>query len=229
MVGVKGHRKNPATGKMEQPIGRTIDGTYLFGPAGPSATGPAGNNTSGPSPAMGDGLGQSGDGAGSIGNGIGGQDTGPIDPTTAEGVGTAGRPASADAPAEAETRRRRKSKDRSIDLPNWADVLKFCHAMVAMKVPEMELDDTEAKALAAATAPLLIRYEIPEVPPWAKEWVIFGTVARMIYAPRFAAIILRLRMEKEARMRTVNIDPQPKREPEPEPAQPYEPEGMMRQ
>jgi hypothetical protein len=45
----------------------------------------------------------------------------------------------------------------------------------------------------------MARYQIPAVPAWAGDWILFAQVAKQVYGPRVAAIGIRKAMERANR------------------------------
>ncbi len=123
-----------------------------------------------------------------------------IDPVSAIGEGDSDKGAS-EAPGVRVAASKRKSKADTITLEGWAEIIQIFHAMlsVAMKSPELVIDDEEAKMLSKASSRLMNRYAIPAIPAWAGDWVLFAQTAKMVYGPRIAAISIRKAAERAAR------------------------------
>lgn len=79
----------------------------------------------------------------------------------------------------------------TFNVSGWAGILEAAHKILAIKVPEMALDEDEAMQLAKATAPIMKRHNINPIPEWAGEYVLLAATLKVIYGPRLAAIAVR--------------------------------------
>jgi hypothetical protein len=133
---------------------------------------------------------------------------GYIDPAAGEGIGTAGKLEPGTNPGAPRRGRPPKKKDNRVDIGGWASIIGVIHAVIAVRVPEMSLEQPEAEAIAGATVPIMARWGVPAVPEWFGEVVVLGAVLREVYGPRMIAIKLRKMTEAQ---KVVNPTP-----PEPE-------------
>jgi hypothetical protein len=103
------------------------------------------------------------------------------------------------------------------DLSDLKALIFSLHQAVSAIVPEMELDQEEAKRFADATQNLMKQYD-HRVNPKVMAWMQFSCVVGGIYGPRAVAVYRRMEGDTERKP-----DPQPinaPRAPEPQPRQP---------
>jgi hypothetical protein len=69
----------------------------------------------------------------------------------------------------------------------------------ATKVPELALDESEARQLAEAAAEVQSHYEASFIDPKTMAWIQLGMVAASVYGPRAVVVMMRKKQEKEAK------------------------------
>lgn len=99
-------------------------------------------------------------------------------------------------------------------------------AAVALKTPELALDESESRPLAEAVAEVSKHYDIPGLSDKAIAWVGLVIVAGKLYAPRYVLVSQRLKAESAERRgpATVTHLKEVRRKEKPAP-QPVEPTG----
>lgn len=81
-------------------------------------------------------------------------------------------------------------------------------AAAALKTPELQLDDKEAKLLAQSAAEVASHYNV-EIDPKVMAWIGFFGVCGSIYGPRIAAMKIRKDMERREARKQANPTPPP--------------------
>lgn len=92
----------------------------------------------------------------------------------------------------------KKSKD-GLDISGLEKILFSVHLALsaATKVPELRLDQDEARELAKAAANVQSHYEASIVDPKTMAWIQLGMVAASVYGPRVMSYSLRTKAEKD--------------------------------
>lgn len=100
----------------------------------------------------------------------------------------------------------KQSKQTAQDL---SGILMGIHSMAAafLKVPELELDQVEAKALGDAVNKVQAEYKIPILDPKTMAWINLLMVTGGVYGPRLAAHSIRKKNERKGKGTTINAQP----------------------
>lgn len=103
------------------------------------------------------------------------------------------------------------TKAKSQAATDLSGILMSLHLMGAafLKVPELELDQDEAKRLSDAVNRVQSEYNMPILDPKTLAWINLAMVAGGVYGPRFAAHSIRKKKEKAQKNGGQVIDAQP--------------------